>query len=986
MLALPRPSAAPVQPAMSWLLGDCLTSARMQQPPQPRCPANWLDQPLAASVKGGKVGDEDDLLRLAHQAYEEGKYEQALSHCKTVHELWPSRTDALLLMGAVYYQLHDYDKCIMKIQEAIKANPALAEYYDNMANALKEKGDLNFAIYYYLRAIEVLSQGVDDEMIALSAPDGFSVGNLQVDAHCNLGSLLKAQGYVHQAYLCFQQALHMQPSCPYAWSNMAGILMEAGEYFQALLYFKEALNLKPDLAEALLCQGNIFEAVGYIPEAIVCYCKAIQHRPDSAVAYGALTSWISAGNLANVYYELGQLDSAITNYQRAVGKDPSYLDAYNNLGNALKAAGRTGEAMSCYQSCLAVQPQHLHALINLGNVYLELNQLSEAQKLYERTLTTGLSAPYSSLASIYKQKGDSAAAIACYNGVLRVDPLAADALVNRGNTLKEVGHVSEALQDYLTAVAIRPTMAEGHANLGSAYKDSGHVEAAIRSYKQALLLRPDFPEATCNLLHTLQCVCDWEDREEKFKDLESVVKRQMEIDVLPSVQPFHAIAYPIDPLTALGISCRYAEHCRVLASRLSLPPYSLSPPASNLPGRLHVGYVSSDFGNHPLSHLMGSVFGLHDRQRIKASAFAARALASILVVVFCYALSSSDGSEWRQRIASEAEVFMDISSFSTDQIGERIYDDNIHILVNLNGYTKGARNDIFALRPAPIQISYMGFPGTTGADYIDYLVTDELVSPLCFAHIYSETLVYLPYCYFVNDYKQRNLDILDSSSILTRGQYGLPEDKFLFACFNQLYKMDPDIFLTWCNILKRVPNSALWLLRFPAAGEARLRAFAQKRGVRSDQIIFTDVAAKNEHIRRSALADLFLDTPLCNAHTTGVDVLWAGLPMITLPLQKMATRVAMSLAFACGLGPEMVVYSLDEYEERAVMYATNPELLKALRGKLSRNRFTCPLFDTARWVVNFERALFAMWKLYCRGRHPSPFKILEDDRAFPLHG
>eukprot|EP00850_Spirogloea_muscicola_P021471 SM000250S08729 [mRNA] locus=s250:111942:120200:- [translate_table: standard] len=962
MLALPRPAAAPVQPAMSWLLGDCLTAARMQQPPQ--CPANWLHQPLAAAVKGGTTGDEFDLLTLAHQAYEEGNYEQALSHRKIVHELWPSQTDALLLMGAVYYQLHDYDKCIMKNQEAIKVNPALAECYGHMANALKEKGDLDLAIYYYLRAIEVLSHGVDDEMMRCAQTIDSSSPWKHVDAHCNLGSLLKAQGYIHQAYLCFQQALHMQPSCPFAWSNMAGILMETGEYFQALLYYKEALSLKPDLVEALLCQGNIFEAVGYIPEAMVCYRKAIQHRPDSAVAYG---------NLANVYYELGQLDCAITNYQRAVSKDPSLLDAYNNLGNALKAAGRTGEAMSCYQSCLAVQPQHLHALINLGNVYLELNQLSEAQKLYERTLlvTTGLSAPYSSLASIYKQKGNSAAAIACYNGVLRVDPLAADALVNRGNTLKEVGRVSEALQDYLTAVAIRPSMAEGHANLGSAYKDSGHVEAAIRSYKQALLLRPDFPEATCNLLHTLQCVCDWEDREEKFKDLESVVKRQMEIDVLPSVQPFHAIAYPIDPLTALEISRRYAEHCRVLASRLSLPPYNHSPPASKLPGRLHIGYVSSDFGNHPLSHLMGSVFGLHNRQRIK---------------VFCYALSSSDGSEWRQRIASEAEVFIDISSFSTDQIGQRIFDDNIHILVNLNGYTKGARNDIFALRPAPIQISYMGFPGTTGADYIDYLVTDELVSPQCFAHIYSETLVYLPHCYFVNDYKQRNLDILDPSPILTRAQYGLPEDKFLFACFNQLYKIDPDTFLTWCNILKRVPNSALWLLRFPAAGEARLSAFAQKRGVRSDQIIFTDVAAKNEHIRRSALADLFLDTPLCNAHTTGVDVLWAGLPMITLPLQKMATRVAMSLAFACGLGPDMVVYSLDEYEERAVMYATNPELLKVLRGKLSRNRLTCPLFDTTRWVVNFERALFAMWRLYCKGRHPSPFKALEDDRAFPRHG
>jgi len=228
--------------------------------------------------------------------------------------------------------------------------------------------------------------------------------------------------------------------------------------------------------------------------------------------------------------------------------------------------------------------------------------------------------------------------------------------------------------------------------------------------------------------------------------------------------------------------------------------------------------------------------------------------------VFCYALSQSDRSEWRQRISAEAEHFIDVSAMASDAIAQLICDAQIQILVNLNGYTKGARNEIFAMQPAPIQVSYMGFPGTTGADYIDYLVTDELVSPKEFSHIYSEKIVHLPHCYFVNDYKQRNRDVLDPTINMKRSDYGLPEDKFLFACFNQLYKMDPEIFSTWCRILKRVPNSALWLLRFPAAGETRLRAFAAAQGVRPEQIIFTDVAAKNEHIRRSALADLFLDT------------------------------------------------------------------------------------------------------------------------------
>ncbi|AQK70964.1 putative UDP-N-acetylglucosamine--peptide N-acetylglucosaminyltransferase SEC [Zea mays] len=332
---------------------------------------------------------------------------------------------------------------------------------------------------------------------------------------------------------------------------------------------------------------------------------------------------------------------------------------------------------------------------------------------------------------------------------------------------------------------------------------------------------------------------------------------------------------------------------------------------------------------------MGSVFGMHDRANIE---------------VFCYALSQNDGTEWRQRIQSEAEHFVDVSAMTSDNIAKLINQDKIQILINLNGYTKGARNEIFAMQPAPIQVSYMGFPGTTGAAYIDYLVTDEFVSPSSYAHIYSEKLVHLPHCYFVNDYKQKNRDCLTPVCPHKRSDYGLPEDKFIFACFNQLYKMDPEIFDTWCNILKRVPNSALWLLRFPAAGETRVRAYAAARGVRSDQIVFTDVAMKNEHIRRSALADLFLDTPLCNAHTTGTDILWAGLPMITLPLEKMATRVAGSLCVATGLGEEMIVSSMKKYEDRAVELALNPVKLQALTNKLKEVRMTCPLFDTARWV------------------------------------
>ncbi|KAL9233417.1 hypothetical protein vseg_008423 [Gypsophila vaccaria] len=929
--------------------------------------------------KGAESREEEDvLLDRAHQMYKAGNYKQALEHSNTVYERNPLRTDNLLLLGAIYYQLQDFDMCIARNEEAIQIEPQFAECFGNMANAWKEKGNVDLAIRYYMIAIELRPKFSDAWSNLASAymrkgrlteaaqccRQALALNPLLVDAHSNLGNLLKAQGLVREAYRCYLEALQIQPTFAIAWSNLAGLHMESGDLTTALQFYKEAVKLKPAFPDAYLNLGNVYKALGMSQEAIMCYQNALQARPNYAMAFG---------NLASTYYEQGQLDLAILHYKEAINCDNGFLEAYNNLGNALKDAGRVDEAMQCYNQCLSLKPNHPQALTNLGNIYMEWNMVAVAATYYRATLsvTSGLSAPFNNLAVIYKQQGKHGDAISCYNEVLRIDPTAVDGLVNRGNTYKEIGRVTEAIQDYVHAITIRPTMAEAHANLASAYKDSGHVEAAIKSYRQALSLRPDFPEATCNLLHTLQCVCSWEDRDKMFKDVEAIIRRQVKMSVLPSVQPFHAIAYPLDPILALEISRKYAQHCSVVASRYALSPFNHPSPTPIKSGphpRLRIGYVSSDFGNHPLSHLMGSVFGMHNREHVE---------------VFCYALSPNDGTEWRHRTQTETEHFVDVSAMPSNQIAKMINDDQIQVLVNLNGYTKGARNEIFAMQPAPIQVSYMGFPGTTGATYIDYLVTDEFVSPFKSAHIYSEKLVHVPHCYFVNDYKQKNRDLLDPNCRPKRSDYGLPEDKFLFACFNQLYKMDPEIFTTWCNILKRIPNSALWLLKFPAAGESRLRAYAAAQGVRPDQIIFTDVAVKHEHIKRSALADLFLDTPLCNGHTTGTDILWAGLPMITLPLEKMATRVAGSLCLATGLGEEMIVNSIKEYEERAVSLALNPPKLRALRDKLKAVRLTCPLFDTPRWVKNLERAYFKMWNLYCSGKHPQPFKVTENDMEFP---
>lgn len=620
-------------------------------------------------------------------------------------------------------------------------------------------------------------------------------------------------------------------------------------------------------------------------------------------------------------------------FQYAIQLEPNFPDAYNNLGNALRETSKLEDAINCYRTSLHLKPDHPHAYNNLGNAMKDKGLIKEAIHCYVTAvrLMPRFAAAHSNLGSILKEQGKLDQALAHYHEAVTIDPLFADAYSNMGNAYKDLGRLDDATKCYITAIRIRPNFADAYSNLASAYKDGGQVVDAITCYRKALTIKPDFPDAFANLVHSLVFICDWNTRTLDFKKLSEMLKQQMTKDnILPSVQPFHALVYPLSLAEMQAIAAKYAERARMNVALLDMPNfrYRVRPRDS----RIKIGYVSSDLGNHPLSHLMQSVFGMHDPDSFD---------------VTCYALTSHDSSVWRNKIESEVEHFKDISGLQNGEAAKLIYADGIDILINLNGYTKGARNEIFALRPAPLQVSYMGFCGTLGADYVQYMIADNEVIPAEFRQFYTEKVIYMPHSYFVNDHKQSARYVFDASERPTRKDYGVPEDKFVFCNFNQIYKVDPDIFDIWMNILKRVPNAILWLLRFPPAGEENIRQAARARGIPDAQIYFTDVAPKDEHIKRGHLADLFLDTPCCNAHTTGCDILWGGTPMLTLSGKKMATRVAASLLKASTLS-ELVTGSYEEYEETAVRLAMEPEELFQLRQRLEQGRDTCPLFDTQR--------------------------------------
>lgn len=587
--------------------------------------------------------------------------------------------------------------------------------------------------------------------------------------------------------------------------------------------------------------------------------------------------------------------------------------------NQFKLFLQVKEAEDCYSTALRLCPNHADSLNNLANIKREQGFIEEGTRLYLKALEVfpDFAAAHSNLASVLQQQGKLKEALLHYKEAIRIQPTFADAYSNMGNTLKELQDISGAVQCYTRAIQINPAFADAHSNLASIHKDSGNIPDAIQSYRTALKLKPDFPDAYCNLAHCLQIVCDWTDYEARMKKLVSIVAEQLEKNRLPSVHPHHSMLYPLSHEYRKAIAARHANLCLEKVHVLHRSAYKFSRDMHNS-DRIRIGYVSSDYGNHPTSHLMQSIPGLHDRT---------------MVEVFCYSLSPDDGTTFRSKISREAEHFIDLSTITCNgKAADRIYNDGIHILVNMNGYTKGARNEIFALKPAPIQVMWLGYPGTSGASFMDYIITDAVTSPMELASQYSEKLAYMPYTYFIGDHKQMfphlkerilvcdkqqqitavadNVAVINATDlsplventgvkeirevvnankpveithkvaelpnttqivsmiasgqvqtslngvvlqnglattqtnnkaatgeevpqnivITTRRQYNLPDDAIVYCNFNQLYKIDPQTLQTWMNILKNVPNSVLWLLRFPAGGEQNIKKTVEDMG------------------------------------------------------------------------------------------------------------------------------------------------------------
>ena len=788
-------------------------------------------------------------------------------------------------------------------------------------------------------------------------------------AYGNLAIIAAQQGDLAGAERLMRQEIELRPNTPAGYHNLGSVLQQQGRLADAIAAHRHAIKLKPDYAEAFLALGNGLRQQGHFEEAMGSYRSAVAARRDYPEAHnnigvllqmqGRLEQAAAAYheavrlrpgyaeaqfNLGTVLHQQHQLEAAEAAYRRVIELAPGIAAGHNNLGTVLKDQGRLDRALAAFDQAIALQADYAEAFYNRATVLQQQARLEEALAAYGRAiaLRENYADAINNAGIVLQELGRASEAIDLYRPLLERMPAHADACNNLGTALLAEGRADEARAAFEQALAHQPDFPEAFCNLGNARRELGDLTGAIAAYRDALRLRPDDAGAFSQLIYHRAQACAWEGYEADQEKLVDMARRGIR------VPPFYLLSTPASASDQLSCARHWAT--------------SISPPRTALfhhrpragRERIRLGYLSGDFHQHATAQLMAELFECHDRDRFE---------------VFAYSYGPDDHSPMRARLAAAFDRFVDIRARSHHEAAELIHAEGVDILVDLKGYTHHARPAISAYRPAPVQVSYLGYPATMGADFIDYIIVDPFVVPSSQQPFFSERLVHLPRSYQVND---RRREVADART--SRRDVGLPAEGLVLCSFNNSYKISPVFFDIWMRLLRAVPGSVLWLLEANPQVAGNLRSEAEKRGVDSGRLIFAPLAPPAEHLGRHRHADLFLDTLPCNAHTTASDALWAGLPVVTCCGDTFAGRVAGSLLMAIDM-PELVTTSLEEYEQAALALARSPQRLIALRRKLQNNREASALFDLPKLTGNIEAAYARMWQTWLAGQTPAAFSI-----------
>lgn len=676
---------------------------------------------------------------------------------------------------------------------------------------------------------------------------------------------------------------------------------------------------------------------GRLPEALRIYKRILKKSPDNV---GCVYS------LAMLYVQQNNYTAAADMFRRASRIKPDLVDAHYNLAVALGMSGHYADAAISYEKVLKLDPRHANARNNYATALLHAGRSAEALRQYDELIAQ---APTSAEAHINRGTARHALkrigeALADYDRAIALKPNFAEAHLNRGNALVELRRADEALASYQKAIALHPGFADAYNNMANIYTHLGRYQEAVAAYDKGLALQPEDSEARSMRFSAKMQLCDWSNFEEERGRLIAAIERGL----------------VANPFVALALSSSVEDHLRC-AKKFSSLRFPAAAPLWHgeiyRHDRIRLAYVSGDFREHPIAYLTAGMFEHHDRSRFEVTAV-------------------SFGPEQegiRQRLQGAFEHFIDVRTDSDEEIAALLREREIDIAIDLVGFLENARTNVFASRAAPIQVNYIGFPGTLGTDYYDYVIADATVLPPEHFAFYTEQVAWLPDTYLPTDAIRAI-----APRTPPRSELGLPESSFVFCAFNLSYKINPAMFDVWMRLLHAVEGSVLWLREYNTVAARNLRAEAERRGVAPERLVFAPRAPlAADHLARQRQADLFLDALPYNAHTTATEALWAGLPVLTCLGSGFAGRVASSLNRAVGM-PELVTQSLTEYEALALQIANDPALCAHFKDQLARNRQTHPLFDTARFTRNIEAAFVTMWQACQDGRPPQHFAVRND--------
>lgn len=727
--------------------------------------------------------------------------------------------------------------------------------------------------------------------------------------------------------------------------NQAYQLYAASQPDQAEQLCHQILSTDPERAEAVYLLAVIDSDAGRDAAAANGFAQAVALQPANPVFQNTL---------GETLHRLNRLDEAWDCYQRSLQLRPTYERAHNNAGRLLNQRGDQSGAVACFNEAVRLNPNYATALNNLGGVLLTSGDRSAAVPYLQRALACQPNYPeaHYNLASVFQADGEINQALKHLDQALRIRPNYPRAHLLLGKVLFEMGQVERSLIPFQTVVRLQPADAVGHFELGTVQLLLNQLEAAKQSFTAVLEIDPGHKNAFAQLCRVNELLMDWTTRDADLARLERDVESALAAGESSPIAPLHALSMPWTGELILRIARNHARSYETSAASLSSTFTSPVARADAVP--LKIAYLSRDFYDHPVAHQIKGIFTLHDRARFD---------------VHVYSWGPNDGSDFRRQIEQNAAHFHDVSGLNEAELYQRICGDEIQILIDLMGYTGFARTRCVAARPAPIQVNWLGFPSTMGAKFIDYLISDPVVTPPDHEHLYQEAIIRLPDSYMPTVHRQPVATPGD------REQFGLPPEVPVFCCFNNSYKITPQIFQTWMSLLRRLPDAVVWLnINHPVAQE-NLRQTARRSGIDENRLIFAShVPDKTSHVARLALADLFLDAPLYNAHSTGCDALWAGLPIVTCSGQTFQSRVAASLLTAAGL-PGLIAQDLTEYEHIVVELISDRTRLNSLREHLINERQRMPLFDTPRFVRNLERAFQRMWEIHRAGQSPQGFSL-----------